>query len=255
MFDVSANKLAEWVVTEQGTGKVSARDDGTHLNITPGKGYHNAQITDYRYGEYAFKWQPPVTLTVTARASRADLIGTAGFGFWNHPLSPDLRRFPRLPTAVWFFFGAPPHDLRLALDSPGHGWKAQTLDAAHWRAALLAPVALPLMLAMKIPALYRWLYPPIQKTLRVSEAVLPIETLETDHTYQIDWDLNGCRFLVDGSPVMETPYSPRGRLGFIAWIDNQYMIATPQGHFRWGVTPLTHEQSLVIRSVQMEHQP
>ncbi len=252
MFYGFSNKLAEWVVTEQGTGKVSAADDGLRLTVTSGVGYHNAQITDYRYGEYAFTCEPPVTVTVTARASRADLIGTAGFGFWNHPLSPDLRRFPRLPTALWFFFGAPPHNLCLAFDSPGHGWKAQAVDAAHWRAAALAPVALPLMLAMKIPALYRWVYPSIQKTLKVSEAILPPETLETDHTYQIIWYKDGCRFLVDGSPVLETPYSPIGKLGFIAWIDNQYMIATPQGHFRWGVTPLSIEQSLFIRSIRVE---
>ncbi len=255
MFDIFPKNLAKGIVTEQGTGRVSTDENGLRLTVSPGGGYHNAQITDYRYGEYAFQWSPPITLTVTASASNPELIGTAGFGFWNHPLSPDLRRLPRLPAAVWFFFGAPPHNLRLAYNSPGHGWKAQTIDAAHIRAAALAPVALPLMLAMKLPALYRRLYPSIQKALKVSESILPSTMLATDHTYQIMWRADGCRFLVDGSPVLETPYSPGGKLGFIAWIDNQYMIATPQGHFRWGVTPLSGEQSLLIRSISVEHHP
>jgi len=251
VFDFFTDSLIEWVVTEQGTGRVSAAENGARLTVSPGVGYHNAQITDYRYGEYAFKWNAPLTLTVIAHASRPDLVGTAGFGLWNHPLSPDARRFPRLPAAAWFFFGAPPHDLRVGFDSPGNGWKAQTIDAAHARSAALAPIALPLMLAMKIPTLYRRIYPRIQNTLKVSETVLPADLLREAHTYQLEWRTDGCIFRVDGAVVLETPHTPTGKLGLIAWIDNQYMVATPQGHFKWGIVPLEREQSLILREIQV----
>ena len=50
--------------------------------------YSNAQIDDYQgLARRDFIWQPPLTLTVTARFSHgADALrGTAGFGFWNDP--------------------------------------------------------------------------------------------------------------------------------------------------------------------------
>ena len=51
------------------------------------------------------------------------------------------------------------------------------------------------------------------------------------------WSLrvNGARFLVDGTVVLETDRPPRGPLGFVAWVDNQWLVATPRGRFGWGL--------------------
>ncbi len=261
MFDKTSDALnPRWHISEIGSGRViNALNDETgsaytvSLSITPIAGYTNAQITDYDYQTWGFQWRPPLKLTVIAhtRASDQRLVGTAGFGFWNHPLSPDVRRLPRLPAAIWFFYGAPPTDLQFALGILGHGWKAAVIDAAHARAVCLAPFAPALMMAMRVPRLYPHIYRRVQRLLRISEAALPDHLLFERHTYEIEWRTDGARFLVDDQIVHESPYAPTGALGFIAWIDNQYMVATPQGRFRWGVTSLEGEQSLMIESVHI----
>ncbi|MDX2162395.1 MAG: hypothetical protein SF162_13795 [bacterium] len=257
MFDLFHAGLSDWQVTTSGSGTVQA-NDGLRLTVQPNGSaahYHNAQIADYTYQDFRFRWHAPLTLTVIA--GRAGVIpphtGTAGFGFWNHPLSPELRRrLPRLPAAIWFFYGAPPHDLRLALDVPGHGWKAQTIDAARPQALALAPIAPLLMLLMRVPPLYRPIYRRVQRILKVGEAALDPGLLADRHTYTITWARDRARFTVDGAVVLETPFAPAGALGFIAWADNQVMVATPQGHFRWGIAPLHTPQTLVIESLRIE---
>src|SRR5690606_18208605 len=116
---------------------------------TTGGVYTNAQIGDYDYATFAMRWRPPLRMRVTAqaRAPAEGLRGTAGFGFWNHPLSPSRkRRLPRLPKAIWFFFGSPPGGLNLAYGGQGPGWKAMTVDLTRPRALALAPLALPVVL-------------------------------------------------------------------------------------------------------------
>lgn len=242
-----------WNVTEIGRGTVTSTADGLRLtNPAASEGYHNAQIADYD-GRFDFLWKPPLHLSVTAWASSAggDLHGTAGFGFWNHPFSPDTRRL-RLPQAIWFFFAAPPSDMRLAYGVAGHGWKAATIDAARWRAVALVPLALPAALLMRFPALYARLFPPIQRALRIDETPLDLSLLAQRHVYTIDWRRGGATFAVDGAVVQESPYAPRGAAGFVAWIDNQYAVVTPQGKFGFGITPIPRDQSLVLESVVIE---
>lgn len=245
---------SRWQRHEIGTGKIAQAGDTLHLAIAPGAGYHNAQLCDYSYRAFDFHWQPPLRLTVAAGASApaAQLRGTAGFGFWNHPFSPDVRRPPRLPRALWFFFGSPPNDMQLALDVPGHGWKAAALDALRPSALLLAPLALPALLLMRRPSLYRRLYPAIQQRLGISEALLDANLLAETHTYTLDWRREGATFAVDGAVAHEAPAAPRGRLGFIVWMDNQYAVVTPQGRFAFGVVPLIEPQWLALHSVTIE---
>jgi hypothetical protein len=248
------NRLEDrgWTETEVGQGHVIHSGAGLQLTVgaTPAKRYSNAQITDYDYASMAFRWRPPLRMTVRAWFNAVP-VGTAGFGFWNHPFSPDTRRL-RLPQAIWFFFGAPPHNLALAYGVPGHGWKATTLDAGRAAALLLVPFAPLAVLGMQIPALYRRLYPFIQRRLAVGEAALDSALMSSPHTYTLEWRHNGAAFAVDGATVLETPFSPRGACGFIAWIDNQYAVVTPQGRFGWGVVPVTGEQSLTLEAVEIE---
>lgn len=197
--------------------------------------YSNAQIDDYRHlRRNAYPWKPPLRFEVRARFSHDTPHGTAGFGFWNEPfLSSDLR-MPALPQAIWFFYASPPSDMTLALDVPGWGWKAATLDAGRMPFPLLFPT-MPLMIPfMRVPSLYRRLWPGYQRAMHVCEAPVRAEMSEW-HTYAIDWLADDARFQVDGAVVLECDAAPRGPLGLVIWLDNRWMVATPQGQLRWGL--------------------
>jgi len=225
---------------------------------TTSRDYTNAQIDDY--GQRAqglsrrrFPWRPPVRLRVRARFSHpeGELIGTAGFGFWNDPFMMTERRVPTLPRAIWFFYGSPPSDMKLDLKTPGHGWKAATIDALRPIALLLAPLALPSALLMNLRPLYRILWPPIQRALNVRETSLRASMTDW-HTYAIDWGEVRATFSVDGETVLDGAPSPRGPLGFVMWLDNQYMIVKPWGRFGWGLLEAPGRQWLEVDRLVIE---
>ncbi|MBN2304540.1 MAG: hypothetical protein JXQ72_08695 [Anaerolineae bacterium] len=220
------------------------------LASTSARQYSDAQITDYQgLARRDFPWRPPLRLTVRAWAS-PELKGTAGFGFWNEPFVPVGSKLPRLPRAAWFFFASPPNNMALAKDVPGWGWKAATLDATRWPFLLLAPFALPGFLLMRIPALYRRLWPVGQWAVGASEALLPVD-VATPHTYELEWRLASVCFSVDGSTAHTAPVAPRGPLGFIAWVDNQYAVVTPQGRFKFGLVANPESQWLALDRVEI----
>jgi len=252
-FDGELNP--RWDVSEIGTGRVSHAARVLRMTVQPTlNAYSNAQIADYTYADFNFRWQPPLRLTVTAWASGSGdtLRGTAGFGFWNHPFSPDSRRLPRLPRAIWWFFASPPGNMALADGVPGHGWKAATIDATRPAAWSLIPLALPAALLMRSPRIYARIFPPIQRRLKIAEHLLDPVLLAQRHTYTLDWRAEGARFAVDGETVFQTPYALLGNVGFVAWIDNQYAVVTPQGKFGFGIVPVEHEQSLTLEQVKIE---
>jgi hypothetical protein len=251
-FPLNQPLPAPWRITQIGQGFVTQTPDSLILSLPASSTdrYHDAQITDYA-GKHDFIWHPPIRLSITARFSTADLRGTAGFGFWNHPFVPGERGF-RLPQAVWFFFSSPPSNMRLAKNVPGPGWKAATIDATRWQFLALTPTAPIGVLLMRVPPLYQRLWPIGQHALGVSECLLDSSLLIQTHTYTLDWRAEEVQFAVDGGVVHQTPSAPHGRLGFIAWIDNQYAIVTPQGQFGFGLTVVQQEQSLIIESLAIE---
>lgn len=216
--------------------------------------YHNAQVIDYAgLPRSDYPWHPPLRMTVRASFSArpAELTGTAGFGFWNQPFMPG-QRWPRLPRAAWFFMAGQPSDIALAAGVPGSGLKAATLDAtrpAFLALAPLAPIAMPLM---RIRSLYRRLYPMGQRALGVAEAIIDPGAPGVLRTYMLEWRPGGLRFAVDGQTMLEAPFSPRGPLGFIAWMDNQHAIVTPQGRFGFGLTPILMEQQMTLTELRIE---
>jgi hypothetical protein len=245
-----------WDIAEIGSGIVTPSADGLRLTVNPTRQYSNAQIDDYYVRDagklhFNFRWRPPLRMSVTAWAQKPDTLkGTAGFGFWNHPFSPDMKRLPRLPQAIWFFFSSPPNHMQLAYGVPGFGWKAATIDAT--RALHLAPFALPAILLMRVPRLYSRLWQPIQRALKIGECALNIGLLASPHTYTIDWQLDHAVFAVNNVPMLKTPFAPRGALGFVAWLDNQYAIVTPQGKFGFGVLPIEEAHTMILEHVLIE---
>ncbi len=215
--------------------------------------YGDSQIYDYAgLQRRDFMCRPPLRMTVRAWASHnaESLKGTAGFGFWNQPVMPG-QRLPRLPRAVWFFFASPPSNMAFARGIPGHGWKAATLDATRLPFLLLAPTAPLGFLLMRIPALYDRLWPVGQWAIGASEAVLNAD-LRQPHTYRLDWLRSSVHFFVDDRLVHRAPYTPRGPLGFIAWLDNQYAVVTAQGQLGMGLVDIPERQWLALDSLVIE---
>ncbi|MCP4423191.1 MAG: hypothetical protein GY803_01730 [Chloroflexi bacterium] len=247
---MNANK---WRRLEINGGLVSA-EPHWRLQLPPvANGYADAQIDDYgpqtgrRRSRRRYPWRPGAAMRLRARFSHraGELLGTAGFGFWNAPFGDPTVPSPALPQATWFFYASEPSDLPLAADGPGRGWFASTLDATTPRAWALIPAApLALLLNQSIRLRQRF-WPFLRRQLGISFA--PIPAAMTDwHEYELRWLADGCAFLVDGEPVLQTPFSPRGPLGFVCWLDNQTMVLTVNGRFRWNILPIPTIQWLEV---------
>jgi hypothetical protein len=246
-------KQMAWQVLELNGGRV---DTGAmlRLELPPvAKGYADAQIDDYGgLPRRRFPWRPGVELRLQARFSHESdaLRGTAGFGFWNAPFGDPRQGLPALPQAAWFFYGSEPNDLPLAPGKPGRGWFASTLDATTWTAWAMAPLAPPVLLLNQVSALRRRVWPAVQRGLSISFE--PVTAGMTGwHDYHLSWQPDGCSFSIDGRRLLETTYSPRGPLGFVCWIDNQYMVASPRGRFAWGTLETTETQWLEVQELRV----
>jgi hypothetical protein len=243
---------ARWKRTCPGGGNLDVRGSVLRLALpsVPAGRYADAQIDDYSGLQLKqFPWRPPLRLEVRARAShpvcppasedaeagssqQTYLRGTAGFGFWNFPLTM-AGGVPRLPDALWFFAASPPSNMALVPGVPGRGWKAQVVHAHRWGAVL---AGVPTLGAVGLAALTGrervaacW----VQRVTGASEHVL-VANLAGWHDYTIEWRHTEARFLVDGIEILSAGEPPAGPLGFVAWIDNQYAVATPRGRLRFG---------------------
>jgi hypothetical protein len=201
--------------------------------------YRLAQLDDYcNLPRRNFLRQAPVTLNLRARASAANIPGTWGFGLWNDPFSmgvlsgKGLLRLPALPNTAWFFFASPPNYLSLRDDLPAQGGLAATFHSPAWASALL-PLGV-----LSLP----WLaLPPAARALRrlarriVHQAAVSLTVSPVDWcTYRLEWESRQARFFVDNKMILETNVAPRGRLGLVIWIDNQYLSFGPDGRLRYG---------------------
>jgi hypothetical protein len=251
--DFDGNLDPRWARTCPGGGTLAVADSALRLALPVGAmagRYGDAQIDDYSGLPRArFTWRPPLRMEVRARASHAYapsrpaslgeakgeqryLRGTAGFGFWNYPFSLSGAVL-RLPDAVWFFAASPPSNMALVPGIPGWGWKAQVVHAHRWQALAAGIPTLPAVawarLTGREETAARW----VRRVSGADEAPLDADLREW-HDYELEWRRDAAHFWVDGVRVLTAPDPPRGPLGFVAWIDNQYAVATPRGAFRFG---------------------
>lgn len=244
-----------WRNLELGGGQVVGRGKIWRLELpaTASNSYVDAQIDDYAgTPRRIYRWQPGTKLTLQARFSHpaGQLVGTAGFGFWNAPFGDPTVKMPALPQLVWFFYGSSPNHLPFAPVGVGHGWFAGTMDAGRWQALALSVLVLPVVLLNRVPAFRQRILPWIWQKLAVSYQPLPTD-LALWHNYHLSWQTNRCCFKIDGQLVHQTPHSPRGRLGFVAWIDNQYMAFRETGRLNAGTLPLKQPQWLEIKDLEV----
>lgn len=224
--------------------------------------YTDAQIDDYHgLRRSRFPWRPPLRLRLRARLSHPAstrpaaegapaLRGTAGFGFWNDPFSLSGGVLTA-PNTVWFFYASPPSDLALAPGVPGWGWKAAVLNAGRAPSLLLAPVALAAVGLIKVPGLGRRVMSVARRAVRAGEAIVSAG-MEAWHVYELEWRTESATFRVDGEELLRAPNPPRGPLGFVAWVDNQYAVASVEGKFGFGLVDSAEEQWLELDEVLIE---
>lgn len=237
---------------------------------TPAGRYANAQIDDYegRRGR-GFSWQPPLRMEVRARTSLpvhpgstpADahvdggpqryLRGTVGFGFWNAPMTVAGGGL-RLPAAVWFFGASPPSEMRLVPGQPGRGWKAQVVNTRWSRTLALGLPAVAGAGWARLTGREAWTSRLVQRvtgTVEAELAELAAGAAEW-HDYALEWRRDAAIFWVDGAEVLRAANPPGGPLGFVAWVDNQYALATPRGVLKFG-TLATSPQWLELDMVRL----
>ncbi|HEY47590.1 MAG TPA: hypothetical protein G4O14_12510 [Anaerolineae bacterium] len=161
---------------------------------------------------------------------------------------------PTAPKALWFFYGSYPNNLPLASNVPGYGWKAASLDSIDLPTLFLAPLAACAFILSKVPILRGWIMrKALQQIVAYESLLTPL--LNEWHSYSLTWLSEGATFEVDGEIVLHAPEVPSAPLGFVAWIDNQYAVATPEDGFHFGVVPLKEPQWLEISDLQLKTLP
>lgn len=217
-------------------------------------GYRLAQLDDYHQLKRSrLPWSAPCHLKLEARASANHLAGTWGFGFWNDPFGMSLgfggaRLLPALPDAAWFFFASEPNYLSFRSDLPAVGGLAAVFRAPGVPLWLLAPgvLAAPLLLVRWFSRLARRF-----AALLVKEDAAAITTdLTAWHTYEVIWQKNGVQFVMDGQTIRQSALSPRGPLGLVLWLDNQYAAWNPDGQIKYG-TLETDPRWIEIRNLTL----
>lgn len=216
--------------------RLAIHSDGTR--------YCNAQLDDYHHlPRHEYPWQAPLRLSLWAKVP-VSAPGTYGFGFWNAPYSPLTNQRPSLPATAWFF-GSGAGDMAWTPTSTATGFKAATLDTRRWQARLMAPWAPLLMLLMRLPRVYAWLWPRLMPYLGLAEQML---TSDGEwHHYALEWQAQQVRWYVDDVCVAHAPWAPQGRLGLCIWIDNQWLAATPQAALGWGL--VSADTTLEVRDM------
>jgi len=241
-----------WVRMTMGAAQIVADAEALHLMLLPSPGdrYADAQLDDY--GGSRFVWRPPVRLIVEARFSHPmeTLVGTAGFGFWNAAAMPGALIGP--PSAVWFFFASPPSRIALSSADAGRGWLAMV-----WRSPTGPRLRIPgwlqqgLWRLLKAPPLARTALSLGARWMAVSQRPLEID-LTAWHRYVLRWERCQVIFEVDGEEVHRAPLAPPGPLGFVAWIDNQFLTLDPAAGLSAGLLPVPAPQALTLRRVEIE---
>jgi hypothetical protein len=223
--------------------KLQALDTrGWHLEIPAGAAaqYRCMQLDNYTgLARRRFRQKASFSLELRARVSAPALAGTWGFGLWNDPFSAgvliqgSVARLPALPNAAWFFYASQPNHLALSDQHPADGFLAGVFRSPLIPTPLLL-LAAPAAILLAWPAAARLLRRLAARVVRTDATRLPLDVTQW-HDYRLEWQPEGVTFYVEEREVFQTALSPRGRLGLVIWIDNQYAAFGPDGRLRAGM--------------------
>ncbi len=244
--------------TTSGASVIPTGDHSWQLTIPPGPAgnYRLAQLDDYMHRpRNTFLWQEPVEISLQARVSSSNIPGTWGFGFWNDPFNLSLglggtsRRLPALPNTAWFFNASKHNYLSFRSDLPAQGFLAACFSSPKIPGLLLSPAALLLPL-LAFPVTAKLFRRAVRRLVTESAAVLTLDVTQW-HTYQLEWRSHCIRFRIDDQLYHETNCSPRGPLGLVIWIDNQFAAFPPNGRMTFGTLETKEPEILEIRTFKI----
>ncbi len=210
----------------------------------------DAELDDHRtVPRHKLPWRPPLRMTVRARTSHraGELLGTAGFGFWNDPFDW-IGNVQVAPNALWFFYASPQSDMAFARGVRGHGWKAATLNGGQ-----IDPVTMALgNFVFQLPGMSKLVFRAAESRLQAHETVLDEIDMAAWHEYRLDWLPDEAVFSVDGAQVLCAPDPPKTSLGFVAWIDNNVAIMGPGREFAFRRMAIAERQWMELTRVRIE---
>lgn len=237
---------------------IRSGENGIRLVIpqTPIKTYSLAQLDNYLHlPRKKFPHRPNMKIQLDARIIGKDIKGTFGFGLWNDPFSfgfgpAGVTKFlPVMPNAAWFFYASNPNYLSLRDDPPSSCFHAKTFTSP------LIPSFLSILGAPLVPFL---LFPPTARCIRrllrsvVKEEMEAISIEIRDwHTYCLFWQADWVVFGIDGTELFKTTVSPKGKLGLVIWIDNQFFRFDSDGQLSFGYLETNSEQIMEIKNLEI----
>ena len=228
------------------------RGEAYRLSIPAGLAdkYRLAQLDDYTQSQRGqFPWRPPLSLSLSARASSDSIPGTWGFGLWNDPFGLSLGfggnpfRLPALPNAAWFFGASSQNYLSFSEDKPANGFLAQSFRSPTFHPLLV-------LAGLALPFSRRTARRLLGKVIGEDGVRLGVDVTQW-HRYRLDWREDQGSFEVDGVLVFESRVSPKPPLGLVIWIDNQYAAFTPEGKIGFGVLENPEPAWLEIKDIDV----
>lgn len=228
------------------------------LSVPPSRAghYQLSQLDDYSdRSRGRFNWQAPLRLQCSARVSHPNLSGTWGFGFWNDPFTASLwikgagMRLPSLPNAAWFMYASPESQLTLQKSK-----RASGLLAAVFQAPLIpSPAFIPGYIFLPLA----FLPPVVRIAIKAAARIVRDEfkVVDVDQTawnsYRLDLHDDRVEFFLNDERRFQTTGAPRGRLGALVWIDNQYAGIDANGKIKAGALEIREPAWLEIKDWQI----
>lgn len=219
--------------------------------------YRWAQFDDYLdKPRKKFEWKTPTSLSVEARCDNSNHLGTWGFGFWNDPFNTSLgvkgsvRRLPVLPNCAWFFFASHHNYLSFEDKLPAQGFLAATFSSPTIPSIFFAPTLpfLPLLISKHFAQCARRVLAGFVK----QDALLIDIDVTQWHTFQIDWHAHQAQFLIDDQIILSTTISPKGKLGIVIWVDNQFAAFKPDGQISFGTLASQEATTLELKNLVLK---
>ncbi len=216
------------------------------LHDAPSSKLSVAQIDDYiNRPRSDYLWLPPKIFRLKARVSHpaGELLGTAGFGFWNNMAPLWGTHMEVNPNWIWYYYASPQSTISLT-NGIANGWKASAVYGGKGGERAMSAANT----FMKIPLLGRLL---TGVRMPAKEKSLEEWDFTEWHEFEIHWLPESIHFRIDGEEVLAARVKVSVPLAFVAWIDNNYATVKPNGEFEVGYLAVSQEQSLMIQSLEI----